>query len=349
MSKQLNIPVAAHPEIDVKLIASNLKRELDQISQNLASLKGRKIVFSREDSEFKPYGGWDVQTPNIDVRHITSYSKICIVAGVDSSCIPIAETAEGAIYAARAAAVFSSKKRLLSYLRLGPILTYIDEGAASKISQRLSGSDRLSHAMLLDRAVAQRAIRVMLERALTAELAKVLSNSVILIDGSLKPSRFESSDSSLRRVLKAADEAGNSVIGLSKTTRIWLLSRLSHALYTSRSLPAYIDVDQLVTPLFRGVEGRILLVRFAEDGHPFRVDVYPNGEVETPLSLTFSNDAFYHGYPETLRLAHHLSVFTLAQREYVRSHLAKSLGAVCVPSEDVRYAALGGLGFKRRV
>jgi hypothetical protein len=169
---------------------------------------------------------------------------------------------------------------------------------------------------------------------------------MILIDGCLKSSKFEERETSLRRVLEAADQNGNCAVGLSKTTRVGLLNKLSQVLYASKDLPAYLDVDEFVTPFLSHVEGHILLARFSEDGHPYRVDISSQDNVEASLSLLKSSDIFYHGYPETLRLAHHLSVFTTAQIDSVKSYLVKEAGVIEIPSEDFRHTSLGSMSFR---
>ncbi|MFQ6134525.1 MAG: DNA double-strand break repair nuclease NurA [Nitrososphaerales archaeon] len=347
MNKQLNIPIAIQPLLNPAHLATNMKNQLDQeISRNINRLMRKKVVFSRSGSELQPINGWDIQTPDLKAKHFKPSSEQTTVAGVDSSCIHIAETDDGSVYAGRAAAVFSQHGKLSSYVRIGPIIYYIDEFNASKISFEVSGSSRFSKLFLLDRSLAQRVVRERLERAVALELAKMLSRSVILIDGCLKSSKFEERETGLRRVLEAADKNDDVVVGLSKTTRVGLLNRLSQVLYASKDLPAYLDVDGFVSPFLSRVEGRILLARFSEDGYPYRVDISSPADVEASLSLLMSSDTFYHGYPETLRIAHHLSVFNATQSDSIKSYLVRNVGVVEVPSEDFRQATLGSMSFR---
>lgn len=342
MNTQLNIPTAPLLPNPFHL-ATNLQNQLDQeLNQNLNQLTHKKVIFSRNGSELQPINGWNTNTPNLKVKHLQPSSEKITVAAIDSSSIHIAETSDGSIYASRVSVVFSQNAKLYSYVRIGPIIYYIDETNASKISLNITGSNRLTKLLLLDQSLAQRLIRERLERAVTLELARTLRNSIILIDGCLKQSKLEERREDLLKVLEAADRNCNVVVGLSKTTKIGLLRQFSQALYASSDLPAYLDVDEFVSPLLSRVEGHIVLARFSLDGHPYRVDV-SSADIETFLSLILANDIFYHGYPETLRIAHHLSVLTSAQRDSVKSYLLKNAGVVEVPSEDLRRVTLGSL------
>ena len=101
-----------------------------------------------------------------------------------------------------------------------------------------------------------------------------------------------------------------------------------------------------VSPFINNVAGHIILVRFSSDGHPFRIDISSFSDIEQSLSLLLSSDSFYHGYPETLRLAHHLCIFNATQSDSIKSYLVKNMGVVEIPSEDIRHTTLGSMGFR---
>jgi hypothetical protein len=138
----------------------------------------------------------------------------------------------------------------------------------------------------------------------------------------------------------------NIVIGLSKTTRIGLLNRLSQVLYACQNIPSYLDVNRFVSPFLSKVEGHIVLSRFSEDGHPYRVDISLTSNVNMSLSFLSANDSFYHGYPETLRIAHHLSIFTATQVDSIKSYLVQNGGVLELSSENLRQTSLGKINFK---
>jgi len=77
----------------------------------------------------------------------------------------------------------------------------------------------------------------------------------------------------------------------------------------------------------------------------FRVDVSRcNVEEDSQvLGDLKQNDLFFRGYPETLRLAHHLSVFDSSTISSTRSYLSRRFGLIHIPSDDLRATVLGKL------
>jgi len=347
MNTQLNIPITDFQPIDHTHLIDSMENQLSQeMNQNINRLMHKKVIFNRNGSDLQPINGWEGKAPDLESKHFRQSSEHVAVIGIDSSCIHIAETDVGSVYAGRASAVLSQQGRLSRCIRIGPIIYYFDEITASRLSNELTGSNRLSKLFLLDKSLAQQVIRERLEHNVAFELVKMMSDSIILLDGCLKYSKFENIKNDLQRLLEFAEKKNNTIIGLSKSTQIGLLNRFSQVLYTSQNIPAYLDVNDFVSPFINNVEGHIVLARFSGDGHPFRVDISPFSDIEKSLSLLLSSDSFYHGYPETLRLAHHLSIFNSTQNNSIKSYMVKNMGVVEIPSEDIRHAALGSMGFR---
>ncbi len=347
MNKQLNIPINLLQTIDPIHLISNIENQLNsEMAHNICRLKNKKVIFNRNsNNELKPIHGWDIKTPELESKIFKPSTKQITVAGIDSSCIQVAETDVGSVYAGRAAVVFSQNGKISKYIRIGPIIYYMDEINASKLSFEISGSDRLKKLFLLDKSLAQQIIREKLERNIALELTKMLSNSIIMIDGCLRYSKFEERKSNLRRLIELANENNNIIIGLSKVTRIGILNNISQVLYNSRNTPAYLNVNEFIPPFLSYTKSQILLVRFSNDGHPYRIDI-PSSNIEESLSLLISSDSFYHGYPETLKMAHHFSIFTGTQSDSIKSYLVKNIGVLEIPSENIRYASLGSMSFR---
>jgi hypothetical protein len=53
------------------------------------------------------------------------------------------------------------------------------------------------------------------------------------------------------------------------------------------------------------------------------------------------NDAFASGYPESLKLAHHLSVFTKAEDQALKAFVTKRFRVRQLPTFGLRTIALG--------
>lgn len=347
MNTQLNIPINSFQSVDPEHFIANIENHLNfEMANNIIRLKDKKVIFNKNGSgDLKPLNGWGIQTHELEAKHITPSTKQITVAGIDSSCIQIAETYDGSVYAGRAAIVFSQNGKISKYIRIGPIIYYIDEINSSKLSFEISGSDRLKKIILFDKSLSQQIIRERLERNIALELTKTLSDSIIMIDGCLRYSKYEERKTDLRKLLEVSNNNNNIVIGLSKATRIGLLNNISQVLYNSQYIPAYLNVDELISPFLSNVEGQILLARFSNDGHPYRLDI-SSTNIENSLSLLVSSDSFYHGYPETLRMAHHFSIFTGTQSDSIKSYLVKNIGVVEIPSENIRYASLGSMNFR---
>ena len=73
--------------------------------------------------------------------------------------------------------------------------------------------------------------------------------------------------------------------------------------------PAYIEVDDIIKSLIRNTVGSNLMVSWKGSSSPIlRADIV--GDRSQSLGMLLGNDVVAGGYPETLRLAHHISTFT---------------------------------------
>ena len=55
------------------------------------------------------------------------------------------------------------------------------------------------------------------------------------------------------------------------------------------------------------------------------------------------NDAVSSGYPETLRLAHHISTFTGTELTCLRSHVLNNYDVTELAADDIRRTLLGSI------
>jgi hypothetical protein len=107
--------------------------------------------------------------------------------------------------------------------------------------------------------------------------------------------------------------------------------------------PIYSDIHDSISH-FMDIKGRVLLIKFSKDGLVFRADfgTFDLNVCEQTLSKIKYNDRFWRGYPESLRIAHHLSIITNSEIFSIKSYL-KKIGAIELPSENVREIILGNL------
>jgi hypothetical protein len=260
-----------------------------------------------------------------------------LVAAIDSSCIKVAETEEGSLYAVKCGIATAIGGQALMHFRIGPILFYISESSVRESEL----DDRLSKAVLLDDDMAKRLVRVRSERAVQMELAGRLVGSIILVDGSLRGSVFEDRRRNIGRIAEESALRRNSVIGLSKSTRFRPLERAGAPLLKVPG-PALVDVDVIVKSLIRNSAGVSSMVRLDCNGPVLRADVIGEANIES-LGKLVGNDAISNGYPESLRLAHHISTFTGTEVTCLRSHVLNNYEVTELAADDIRRTLLGSI------
>lgn len=310
------------------------------ISPKLDELKGKKIIFSSEDKSLIPVDGWQSKIgSSYCATTITTISPIkenAIVAAIDSSSIRVAETEDGALYAIKCGIAMAYGGTALMHFKIGPMMYYLSEDnlADSELDSRLA---RL---VLSDSDVARRLIRVRAERAIQYELSAHLRNSIILVDGSLKTSIFEDRKKSMSKIVENSVLNRNLIAGVSKNTKLKVLERAA-AVLTKVSNPAYVDVDLIIKSLVRNTFGSNLVARLEKNSAVLRVDIV--GDRDRTLGKLLGNDPVSFGYPETLRLAHHISTFTGTELTCLKSHVLNNYGVTELAADDIRRTLLGSI------
>ena len=322
--------------------------DLDFLHSNLGQLAGKKVIFRSDFSkESLALQSFDSQkgVPLTSIREFSSNPRERLVAGIDSSCVLVGETEDGSIYAGRVTTVYGSKDGVQTYCRAGPIIFYLNYEWFSSSFGASIPKNKL-HAIISEVSVAERFIRIYLERSAQLQAAKSVSDALIAIDGSLQRSTLESREASLHEVQRAASENFNQVIGFSKSSNIREISSAANALSALKKGGVFIDITEAIRAVSHRVgNNKIVAAKFSATAPVFRVDFSSyNVEDETQILADLkSNDVFFRGYPETLRLAHHLSVFDSSTISSIRSYLSRRYRMVQVPSDDLRATVLGKL------
>ncbi|MGI0037766.1 MAG: DNA double-strand break repair nuclease NurA [Nitrososphaera sp.] len=309
------------------------------LAPTLDSLRGRRIIFSRDDKKLVPHEGWGLKS-NQFCGTVTTFRPIhekTLVAAVDSSSIKLAETEEGSLYAVKCGIATAIDGSALMHFRMGPVLFYLTESSATASEL----DDRLAKAVLLDDEMAKRLVRVRSERAAQKELASHLVGSTILVDGSLRGSVFEDSQLSVRKITEDCVLRKNTMIGISKATRFRPLERAAGPLFKVPG-PAYIDVDVIVKSLIRNSAGSSSMVRLDCMGPVLRADII-GGSNDESLGKLIGNDPISNGYPESLRLAHHISTFSGTEVTCLRSHVLNNYDVTELAADDIRRTLLGSI------
>ncbi|HZW56155.1 MAG TPA: DNA double-strand break repair nuclease NurA [Nitrososphaerales archaeon] len=353
MNNQLSIiPASSESQFEERSFDLNLALfGKEKLQSRLSSLSGKKVFFRSDFSKetIPLHSPADASLAGsampYQVKEIISSSpRHRLVVGVDSSCALIGETDEGAIYAGRVAVVYASRSKVIKYCRAGPIIFYLDPTTIrAELGPEAYG--KVARLILHDRTLAERFIRTQLERSAQLEASKICSDSLILVDGSLRSSILEPKSHDLKQLERTSEENFNQLVGISKASSVKFLAKTATTLQSLRKGGVFIDVTESVRALIPSIQCRVLLAKFNQNSQVFRVDFsYQNAEDESQVlcDLKF-NDIMFRGYPETLRLAHHLSVFDASTVSSVRSYLSSKCGIIHVPSDDLRATILGRL------
>jgi hypothetical protein len=335
MAMQLNPPKHANLSLgDLGIVESVSKC----LAPKLDELKGRKIVFSCDDKKMIPVDGWGLRSSpyTATVTTIRPIKENALVAAIDSSSVKIAETEEGSLYGVKCGIAMAYAGRALMHFKIGPVLFYLSESTI----QDSDLEDRLSRLVLLDDDFAKRLVRVRAERAVQKELASHFTNSIILVDGSLKASVFEDRERSIGKIAESCVLRKNMMIGISKGTRLKVLERAAAPL-TKVPGPAYIEVDMIIKSLIRNTVGSNSMVKLEKSSPVLRADIV--GDRSESLGMLLGNDPVAGGYPETLRLAHYISTFTSTEMTCLRSHVLNSYDVTELAADDIRSMLLGSI------
>lgn len=336
MSTQLNPPFHASLSLgDLGIVESVSKC----LAPKLDELKGKKIVFSYDDKKMIPVDGWGLRSNPYNSTTVTTIRPIkenALVAAIDSSSVKIAETEEGSLYGIKCGIATAYAGRALMHFKIGPVLFYLSESTI--LDSELE--ERLARLVLMDDDFAKRLIRVRAERAVQKELANHFTNSIILVDGSLRASVFEDRQRSIGRIAESCVLRKNMMIGISKGTKLKVLDRAAAPL-TKVPGPAYIEVDMIIKSLIRNTVGSNSMVKLEKSRPVLRADIV--GDRAESLGMLLGNDPVAGGYPETLRLAHYISTFTGTEMTCLRSHVLNSYDVTELAADDIRSMLLGSI------
>ena len=305
-----------------------LAREFEEAFAELSEsaereLAGRAFVFSSYGRELYPY--FEATDAQLAPGCIIPIKEGRPVASVDSTCVLVGETAQGALYAARTAVGISFEGSLRRFFRLGPILVYATASGLSGLSPRLPAAEM--DLLLTDHAVAERYIRNTVERRVIEALCESEGDTIVMADGSLKHPMGQLSGSAHRR-----PEMSRCLVGFSKSSNL-ILSEEMVGVLSRAQCPSYYTTE----------EGPVstVLAKFTPDGLVFRLDLSGPEPPESILGRILWNDAFASGYPDSLKVAHHLSIFSKAEDQALKAFVTKRFRVHQLHTFPLRKIALG--------
>jgi hypothetical protein len=343
MNTQINV---ASNSIDFARLDHIFERSIgERLPSNLSNiLKGKNIIFSDTEKRLVPINGWGSRNNPYcptTVKTIQPINEHTTISAIDSSCIQLAETEEGALYAVKSGIAIAACGQTNSHFKIGPILFYLSED----ILKHSELDRRLSKLILCESESAKRLIRIRVERSIQLELSSHFVKAIILVDGPLKSSIFEHGKQGIKKVAENCSLYKNTMVGISKSTKLKILDRISLPLAKLKG-PAYIEIDLIIKSLIQNTIGDNLLVKFGNNNSSpiLRADVLTiDSDKNDSLGKLLGNDSIAGGYPETLQLAHHISTFTNTEVSCLKSHVLNNYGVTELASEDLRKKLLSSI------
>lgn len=324
LNNQLNLPIGDN------LVALFSKLE----GLGIERVRGKKVLFTGSSGgEVRPLLGWGPQV-EIEPIPLPKKGQHKPLAALDSSVTYVAETEDGSIYVAKAALVLSNSKERRVHV-IGPFIICLGEDTVKEFVRNFS-SDIPPMILLMDRQMAMRGIRILLERHVASVAAGLLRNGLLLLDGSLRLSLFEPRDMGLDSLLEEA-----TTVAMSKASRIKLVNRIASVLLKNEG-PCFVEITSFMKTIIRPSLGRSFIVKLDASGLPFRADLPSHADPKETFSSLRSSDIITRGYPESLRIAHLLSVFTATEIAALKGIIASQAGEV-LATEDLRKVVLGSL------
>ena len=276
------------------------------------------------------------------------------IAACDASSVKIGETETGMIFAIRAVAVWRNPDQTL-FTRWGPLLFHIANSDDQPDRIRDDDSKIFGGLSVKTLRVLTR-LRNQVERWTQEVLSTTVKGGVVLFDGSLTAGTPDNPASRVNKILSTTRANNSIVLALSKSTQLTVGGRNILAFFDSDRSPHVLDMSSIVEneypPYPVRFLGRVCVVKFSPDGFLFRLDIDREAEEEralTALEQVAGTDVIFHGYPETLRLAHIYSTFTaneiLAIQRFVVSNHRVSLQS----KPNLRRSLFGPFGTSRYV
>jgi hypothetical protein len=340
-----------HNQLNLHDLESNIEDMKKSLINNFSNsyfckdyrnlIENKKLVFV-DDDEGVPIQNWGIHSEkyaNLKINGIELVEKEKLVFGIDSSCIKVAEVEDGGLYAVKGSICISFKGKPAAHLKIGPLIFYLNEEAL----QNLRLEHNVSKLILFNDDYAKKFLRVNIERYIQFWLSKLVSNSIILVDGSLKSSIFENHFYDISKTIENSVINKNSLIGISKNSKIKILKYLSYPLIRSKTC-SYVDINLVIKSLISRIYGEHLLVKLSNNQYSniLRADVVSyNNDVSSTLGTLLYNELIHFGYPSTLQLSHHVSVFSNTDLASMKSFIKSNYSVREISHENARSSVLG--------
>jgi hypothetical protein len=278
-----------------------------------------------------------------EVRPLTpEYPAESAVVAIDSTGFALGYVPDGLVAALRASVVTrlagEERHRLERY---GPYLVAVTSANKDDIYKNLYRTvygESTGSVPDLDNILDR--MRNLFERHLELEVAKRSRDSLILLDGSLIGGTVANPRFFVKKIIDHATQNGNSMAGISKSTRLVLQrSRRSIlSLLEGISGPCYVGgIKNHIEQEPEKYLGDIYVARLTPCGEPFRIDLPDNApQPHEELLNALSGLAGDYGYPEELKLAHMTCVLSGIEVLELQAAAIALHGLVTKEEADIR-------------
>lgn len=268
------------------------------------------------------------------------------LVAVDSSSLRLGETDEGLAVAIRIGIVKQVGDDVATE-KFGPFVAHLTPKNSTAIYNNLRASlGQVKEAKAPALFKMPDRIRNLIERMAQLYASTLVSGGIMLWDGALTRS-MDTPIEVFKSLFDAAQANKNSVVAISKRTRLWLISgkRLIDAFNDVRTpTMAEIPVDLIKTKA-SDLVGVVHVVKFTSDGFTFRVDVKArDGDCCKQIRIVKASTNFRFGYPELLCRAHINAFFTPVEGISLQCMFTERHGLEVLPSFDLRTHVFGPFG-----
>jgi hypothetical protein len=305
------------------------------------------------DSDERLEIGGSIASPGLKRCPINPNKEFVPVVACDASSVKIGETENGMIFAIRAVGVRRQQNRIL-YNRWGPLLFHVPN--SEDVSQYREDESRAFGGLSLKTLRVLTRLRNHVERWVQEVLSESLHDGILLIDGSLTAGTPDNPVARVNKILATARQNNSIVIGISKATQLTVGGRNILGLTNDKDTPHQIDISSLVESEYPPYPvrflGRVYVAKLSSDGFLFRTDIDRESSSEMAqeaLERLAGTDVIFHGYPETLRIAHIFSTFTANEILAVQRFVASNHHITLQSRPSLRRSLFGPFGTSRYV
>jgi len=285
---------------------------------------------------------------------INPLRDIVPIAACDASSVKIGETETGMIFAIRAVAVWRQPERI-AFTRWGPLLFHIPNSDGQQEKYRDDESRAFGGLSVKTLRVLTK-LRNHVERWVQEELAITVKDGIVLLDGSLTAGTPDNPSSRVQRILSTARNNNSIVIALSKSTQLTVGGKNILGFFDAEKIPHIIDITSVVKNEYPAYPirflGRVCVSKLSPDGFLFRTDIDKDTDEQqalVALGRIAGTDVIFHGYPETLRIAHIFSTFTANEILAVQRFIAFNHHVSLQARPNLRRSLFGPFGSSRYV